>query len=190
MSLEKIVSRIEQDSKAAEQAILQESAQNREKQLKQANQEKARILKDFTAKAEQAIAQLRLREEAGLEMELKKNALASRKRSMDRAFEGVLEHFRALPAGEKKKLYAALMAQVVKDIPAGRIRHLKGEESLFSGFPGFKSGEPIQGVGGFIAVSTDGRLEMDMRFEVLLKDLWDRSLGEISAQLFGDGAQR
>ncbi|MDO9538180.1 MAG: hypothetical protein Q7J68_07660 [Thermoplasmata archaeon] len=187
MSLEKIVSKVEADSKAAEKAILQEGAKYRNEQLKLANQKRDEILTDFSQKAEQTITQLRAREEAGLEMEVKKQMLASRRKILDSAFEGVLEHFRNLPASTKKQLYAALMARVTKDISSGTIHCVKGDEALFSGFSAFTKGEPIQGVGGFIVKSSDGRLEMDMRFEVLLKDLWDRNLGEISAQLFSDG---
>ena len=187
MSLEKIVSKIEADSLAAEQAILQEAAKYRNEQHKLANQRKAEIMAEYKSKADNAIAQLSAREEAGLEMELKKSALASRKRTLDRAFESVLEHFRNLPASEKKKLYQALMARVTKEIPTGKIRPAKKEESLFSSIGAFKLGEPINCIGGFIAESPDGKLEMDMRFEVLLKDIWDHNLSEISALLFSNG---
>jgi vacuolar-type H+-ATPase subunit E/Vma4 len=187
MSLEKIVSKVESDSKAAEQAILQEAARYRNEQIRQTSLKRDEILKEFNLKAEQTIVQLRSREEAGLEMEVKKRMLSSRKNVLDSAFAGVLEHFKNLPAGAKKNLYAALMARVSKEIPSGKIRHLKGEESLFSGFKAYTKGEPTEGIGGFIVVSADGHLEMDMRFEVLLKELWDRNLGEISAKLFHDG---
>jgi vacuolar-type H+-ATPase subunit E/Vma4 len=187
MSLEKIVSKVESDSKAAEQAILQDAARHRNEQLKQASQKRDDVLKEFSLKAEQAITQLRSREEAGLEMEVKKRMLSSRRNVLDSAFAGVLEHFKNLPPGTKKNLYVALMGMVSKDIPSGKIRHLKGEDTLFSGFKAYTKGEPTEGIGGFIVVSADGRLEMDMRFEVLLKELWDRNLGEISTRLFNDG---
>ena len=187
MSLEKIVSKIDADSKAAELAILQEGARHRDEQLKAASQKRAEILKEFNVRAEQAITQLNSREIAGLEMEIKKRMLASRRRTLDSAFEGVLEHFKKLPNTAKKNLYAALMAKAMKDIPSGTVRHLKGEESLFSAYSSFRSGQPIDGIGGFIVQSPDGKLEMDMRLEVLLRELWDRNLGEISARLFSDG---
>jgi vacuolar-type H+-ATPase subunit E/Vma4 len=190
MSLEKIVSKVVADSQAAEQAILQGATRYRNEQLRQASQKSDEMLKEFNLKAEQAIAQLRSREEAGLEMEVKKRMLSSRKNTLDSAFAGVLEHFKNLPAGAKTGLYVALMARVSKEIPSGKIRHIKGEDSLFSGFKAYTKGEPIEGIGGFIVVSADGRMEMDMRFEVLLKELWDRNLGEISAKLFSDGAQK
>jgi len=189
MSLEKIVSKVEADSKAAEQVILQEAGQYRNGQLKQASKKCDAILKDFTQKAETTVAQLRSREEAGLEMEIKKRTLSSRKNILDSAFEGVLEHFKSLPASTKKDLYATLLSKASKEIPSGKIRHIKGEESMFSGFKAYTKGEPIDSIGGFIVESVDGRLEMDMRFEVLLKELWDRNLGEVSSMLFQDGAK-
>jgi len=190
MSLERIVSKVEQDSKAAEQAILSEAAQYRNSQLAEAKRKRDAILAEFAAKAEQAIAQMRSREEAGLEMEVKKMSLASRKRILDTAFRSVLEHFSGLPQARKRKVYAALLAKASEDIPRGKIRHLKGEEPLFPASQAYARGENITGAGGFIVESADGHLEMDMRFEVLLKDLWDRNLAEVSAMLFGDGGRQ
>ncbi len=187
MSLEKIVSKVEQDSKAAEQAMLQEAAKQRNERITQANRRRDEILAEHSHKALQTIAQLRSREEAGLEMEVKKRMLMSRKRILDTAFRGVLEHFAKLSPADKKKIYAALMAKAAKDIPSGRIHFVKGEESLFSGHSGYTKGGHITSAGGFILESDDGHLEMDMRFEVLLKDLWDRNLGEVSSMLFGEG---
>lgn len=187
MSLEKIVSKVERDSQAAEQAILQEAARYRNEQIAQANRRRDEILAEYSRKAAQTIDQLRSREEAGLEIEVKKRMLASRKRILDTAFRGVLEHFAKLPPADKKKIYAALMAKAAKDIPRGKIHLVKGEESLFSGHSGYTKGGHITGAGGFKLGSDDGHLEMDMRFEVLLKDLWDRNLGEVSSMLFGEG---
>jgi V/A-type H+-transporting ATPase subunit E len=190
MSLEKIVSKVEQDSKAAEQAILKEAARSRSELLAQAKQTRDEILSGYRQKADRTIAQMRTREEAGLEMEVKKRMLASRRKVLDSAFLGVMEHFANLPAASKKKIYAALMDSASRDLPRGKVRCVKGEESLFSGFPAYEKGAPIEGAGGFILESQDGRLEIDMRFEVLLKDIWDRNLGEISARLFDEGAPR
>lgn len=187
MSLEKIVSKVEADSKAAEAGILREAEAQRQEALAAAKMRRDELLAEYKARAEQAVAQLKAREEAGLEMELKKRTLASRRRTLDRAFTSVLAHFAALPQDSKKRLYKSMMARVSAEIPGGKLRCRKGDEGLLSGFRGFSAGEPIDCAGGFIAVSDDGRVEVDMRFEVLLREVWDRNLGEVSAILFGDG---
>lgn len=186
MSLEKIVSKVEADSKEAEARTIGEAERQRDEILASAGKRRDELLAEYREKAEQAAALLRSREEAGLEMELKKRTLASRKRTLDRAFASVLAHFAGLAPDVKKRLYSALMARVAAEMPSGKTRCRKGDEGLLSGFPGFSTGEPIDCAGGFIAVSLDGRIEVDMRFEVLLRDIWDRNLGEVSAMLFGD----
>jgi V/A-type H+-transporting ATPase subunit E len=187
MSLENIVSRVEADSRAAEAGILREAEAQRDEALAAARRRSGEVLAGHRAASEAATAHLRSREEAGLEMELKKRTLASRRRTLDQAFESVLCAFAELPQDEKRRLYKAMMARAAAEIRSGKVRCRKGDEMLLSGFQGFSVGEPIDCRGGFIAVSQDGRVEVDMRFEVLLRDLWGRNLGAVSGILFGDG---
>ena len=187
MGLEKIVSKILADSKAKEQSILADAQKDSQGILADAQKQKAEILDSYKVKAEQSAAQMRAREEAGMEIEVNKKMLSIRREILEDAFEGVLQHFMKIQDSEKRKLYTAMVARLRTEIPSGTIHCRKGEEGMFSGVSGFRVGPPVDTIGGFIAENSDGTLIMDMRLEVLLKEIWDKHLVEVSGLLFPDG---
>jgi vacuolar-type H+-ATPase subunit E/Vma4 len=49
---------------------------------------------------------------------------------------------------------------------------------------GFKFGDDVEGLGGFILVSKDAAVSLDFRFDGILETTWDNHLGQVSAKLF------
>ena len=187
MGLDKIVTRVIADSKANEANILAEANKEREELLREAAKKRAEILESFRIDMEKTISLMKKRADAGMEIDVKKEMLSTRKRILENVFHEVLEHFCEIPEASKRKLYSALTTKLLGEFTQGTIRCRKGEEHLFRGIGQFTVGEPIDTVGGFMAESADGNLVMDMRFEGLLKELWDSNLDKISSLLFEDG---
>ena len=50
---------------------------------------------------------------------------------------------------------------------------------------GFKLGDDVEGLGGFILESKDGSAVMDYRFDYRLEMAWKNSLAEVNNILFG-----
>jgi len=187
MGLDKIVTKILADSKAKEQSIISDAHKQSEELMADAMRQKAELLDSYQKRAEQAIAQMKVREGAGMEIEVKKKLLSTRREILEDTFDSVLEHFMNLPESEKRKLYSAMMTRLKVEFQGGKIHCRRGEEGLFPAMPGFTMVEPVETMGGFIAESNDGSLMVDMRFEALLKEIWDSHLVEISGILFPDG---
>lgn len=187
MGLDKIVTRVVADSKANEANIIAEANKEREELLHEAAKKRAEILETFRVDMEKTISQMKVRAEAGMEIDVKKEMLSTRKHILENMFEKVLEHFRDIPDANKRKLYSSLTAKLLGEFTQGTIHCRRGEEHLFRGIGQFTVGEPIDTAGGFLAESADGNLVMDMRFEGLLKELWDDNLDKISNLLFEDG---
>ena len=51
---------------------------------------------------------------------------------------------------------------------------------------GFKMGEDIEGLGGFVLESKDGSTMLDFRFDMMLEEAWKNTLGEINGILFNE----
>ena len=171
MGLDKIVTRVVADSKANEANIIAEANKDREETLREAAKKRAEILETFRVDMEKTISQMKVRAEAGMEIDVKKEMLSTRKQILENMFEKVLEHFREIPDATKRKLYSALTTKLLEEFTQGTIHCRSGEEHLFRGIGQFSVGQPIDTAGGFIAESSDGNLVMDMRFEGLLKEL-------------------
>ena len=187
MSLEKIVASILANSKADEQNILLEARADARAVMDEASHGKAKILENYRIKTEKTISMMKERAEAGMEIDEKKEILSIRRQILEDMFNRVLEHFSNLPDASKQKLYSAMAARLLTEFTRGRIHCRRDEAHLLGGIGQFSMGEPIDTAGGFLAENDDGTLVMDMRFEVLLKDLWDRNLDIISGLLFEDG---
>ena len=186
MGLDKIVTRVVADSKAGEANIIAEANKEREALLHEAASKRAEILETFRIDMEKTISQMKIRAEAGMEIDVKKEMLSTRKQILENMFQKVLEHFSEISDASKRKLYSALTSKLLLEFTQGTIHCRKGEEPLFRGIGQFTVGEPIDTAGGFMAESADGNLVMDMRFEGLLKELWDDNLDKISSFLFDD----
>ena len=187
MGLEKIVERIVVESQAEEKRIISEAEAERQKMLGEAGKKRDEILADYRKRMEEAVVQLKQREAARTEVEVKKRFLEIRKEILDDAYRTVLEHFSALPEDTRRKYYSAMLKQVVAELPSGVIRCGKGEERFFSGIPNFTVGENIDCIGGFLAESTDGSVVLDMRFDDIVREIWERNAGEISRTIFPEG---
>ncbi len=186
MGLDKIVSKILADSKSREQSIVSGAQKEGKELLAEARKKKSEIIDAYQEKADQAIEDMKAREKAGMEIEVKKNMLSVRREILEEAFDSVLEHFLNLPDNEKRVIYSATISRLQGEFQQGRIHCRRGEENFFSGIPNFTVAEPVDTIGGFIAENTDGSLIIDMRFETLLKEIWDHHLVEISGILFRD----
>jgi len=187
MGLDKIVTRVIADSKTNEASILAEARNDREALLKEASRKVAEIAESYKNNSEKTLSQMKTRAEAGMEIDVKKEMLSTRKRILENVFDKVVEHFSEIPNADKRKLYSAMATKLLDEFTQGTIHCRKGEEALFAGMNNFTIGEPIDTVGGFMAESADGNLVMDMRFEGLLKEIWDNNLDSISNMLFEDG---
>lgn len=184
MGLDKIVVSILADSKAKEQSILSGAEAEAKAIMDEANRRKAEVLDDYRRRADESVASLKERQKAGLEIEVKKQMLSTRKEILDDSFDRILKYFGALPEPDRKKLYSAMTSRLLTQFKIGTIHCRKDDEHLFSGLSGFTIGQPMDIVGGFMAENQDGTLVFDMRFEVLLEDMFNRHLGDISNMLF------
>ena len=49
----------------------------------------------------------------------------------------------------------------------------------------YKMGDDVDGLGGFMLESEDGRLSFDLRFDTLLEEAWTQQRAAVNETLFG-----
>ena len=190
MELEKIIAGIEADSLSGARKIIDLAEQEKKKLLDEAQKQRQETLSRCSKTTVEQMEQLAIREKARTDVEVKKTTLIQEKLILQKAFDAVLAHFEKLPENRKRAYYSALMTNVRSEMPTGMIHCRKGEEPLFSAFSQYKLGENIETIGGFTVESNDGTIMLDMRFENLLKDIWEKHIGEIAALLLDNGAKQ
>ena len=187
MGLEKVLDRIEADSRADEAGLQAKAHEDALAFMAEAKAKRELTLAGYGAKAKEEVKLLQAREAARTEVEAKKAILACRKAVLDEAFEAVLDAMKRLPAAETKRYYVSLLARLGPEFAGGVIRCRKGDEGQFAGVKGMAVKGDLDAAGGFVAESRDGTLAADMRFESLLATAWERRIAEASGILFGKG---
>ena len=119
MGLDKIVTRVVADSKANEANIIAKANKEREELLREAAKKRTEILEAFRVDMEKTISQMKERAEAGMEIDIKKEMLSTRKQILENMFDRVLEHFREIPDTSKRELYSALTKKLLDEFTQG-----------------------------------------------------------------------
>ena len=119
------------------------------------------------------------------DLESKKLVLSKRKEILNEAFESALRQIESVPADKKLAYYKAMVASAKTIIPEPKA--VMSENDNFSAADlGVKSVEKNANVrSGLLLQSEDGKIEVDMQLEVLLQNIWDSNLKQLSDILFG-----
>lgn len=119
------------------------------------------------------------------DLESKKLVLSKKKEILTEAFESALRQIESVPADKKLAYYKAMVASAKTIIPEPKA--VMSEKDNFSAADlGVKSVEKSASVrSGLLLQSEDGKVEVDMQFEVLLQNIWDSNLKQLSDILFG-----
>jgi vacuolar-type H+-ATPase subunit E/Vma4 len=129
------------------------------------------------AKREQEL--LEARAEAKRQLESRQKLLAYKQQLIDNAFKAAQEQL--AHSSKKRQLLRQLLQRASKQIAIGSIITTKDSARMF------KVRTKVEpGLGGFVALSKDGKVRIDMRFETLLAEVKERKTAEIAKILFAE----
>ena len=165
--------------------------------LADAEAEAAKIKGDAEVEAESAekadaqavaaeIERLTTQELSSAEIEARKIVLNAQKEILDRLRDSVLDALVNLPAERPEALMKKLLKIAERDLPDGILRCAERDCDMVARNSRYERGEPIETAGGFVVTAKDGSLTLDMRFETLVDDFWNRRLKEITERLFSE----
>ena len=134
--------------------------------------------------SERLVQRMTTQETARAELESKKIVLGSQKEILDRVYETALQRLGNLPQNES--LLRTLVSNNRTEVSAGRVYCNRKDEIFVRGLVGNNFGGTIECVGGLVIESHDGTRRVDLRFETMLREIWDDSIKDVSDTLWGE----
>jgi len=121
-------------------------------------------------------------------LESRKGILESRQEVLGKARNGALERLRALPIIDRERIMRRLLSKARNIIPDGTVcARSEDQDILKANIGSYRIGPPTKISGGIIVNSLDRRKRLDLSFETLFDETWERNFSEISRFLFKEG---
>jgi len=184
MSLEKVIESILETGKKEAQQIVQQGKKEREEQVKTAQEAGQNLLNSKIEESKKLVQRMNTQEIARAELESKKIVLGSQKEILDSVYDTALQRLGNLPQNET--LLRTLVSSNQSDITAGRVYCNQKDEAFVKGLVGSNFGGTTDCIGGLIIESQDGKMRVDLRYETMLREIWDDSIKDISDLLWGE----
>lgn len=185
MTLDSVTKEIEAFAQASAAKLREEQAAEIEDINDQADAQIAEMKEKQEKRISEAKEILDRQERSSADLESKKLILAKKKEILDRAFESALSELESMPA-EKKKAYYQAIVKAAKDIIPEPKALISAGDAFTAEDLGVRAVEKDSKIrSGLILQSADGALEVDMQYSVLLQNIWDSNLKQLSGILFG-----
>jgi len=182
MTLEAVAQAILEQGKAEADLILEEAHIERERMLSEARDEVAKLVGDAVARARQTGDRRRVQELARGELEARKIVLAAQKEALDEVYRKTLERLANLKDGDA--LLAVLLKANDSEWRIGQVYANAKDEPLVKRIVGNRFAGGIDAVGGVVIEASDGTRRLDLRYDSILRDVWDDSVKEVAEILW------
>lgn len=188
MSLDTLVEEIRKKSDDQVKEIKDEGQKEADSIISEAKEEANKILEDARKDAEDEAERLRRQEVSGLNLEMKREALAKRKELPEQVFEKLQEKVKGMDADTKKKLISSL---IKNNASSGDVIYSnKDDESIVkdvvSSINDVEYGGNVDCLGGVIVESKGGEVRINLTFDEMLNQLYDDKMNEVTKILFGE----
>lgn len=183
MTLETVVEAILENGKAEAQAILSEAQADRERMLVEARAEGAKETADAEGRGRSSAERRRVQALARAELEARKIVLAQQREALDRVYQGTLERLGNLPENAEF-LRSLLKANEAEWRGGGKVYARADDESVVRKIVGSAFAGTIEAAGGVVIESADGTRRIDLRYESILRDVWDDAVKEVAETLW------
>ena len=183
MSLETLAAEITKQAQEEAGAILNEAKTEAKRIEEEASSDATQTSSMATSKAERESEQISIELVASARQANQKRALIARREELELTWEAAKEEVSSPKLAGRKKILDSLVKEASDTKADVVMRPVKTDRSALSK-SGFKMGEDIEGLGGFVLESKDGSTMLDFRFDMMLEEAWKNTLGEINEILF------
>lgn len=189
MSLESVLQAIQAKGREEADAVLAAGGTERERILAEAGTSMAKIIADAEAQARVQAERRRTQELARAELESRRTALAAQKEELDEVYRRTLARLGELEGAADIVRYLLRKNEAIwKD--GGRVYATSKDAATVKAAVGPAYAGPMDGIGGFVLESRDGTVRMDLRYEALLRDVWNNAIKEVAEVLWPSRAPR
>lgn len=183
MTLDTVVQAILDQGRTESEEILQGARSERDRILGEVRAEGQKSLEAAERRAREAAERRRVQEMARGELEARKIVLATQKESLDLAYEQTLRRL-----GELKEnaefLQRLLKANETEWRQGGRVYANARDEPAVRRIVGDRFAGRIECAGGVVIESEDDTRRVDLRYESILRDVWNDSVREVAETLW------
>ena len=183
MSLETLAAEITKQAQEEAGAILNEAKTEAKRIEEEASSDATQTSSMATSKAERESEQISIELVASARQANQKRALIARREELELTWEAAKEEVSSPKLAGRKKILDSLVKEASDTKADVVMRPVKTDRGALSK-SGFKMGDDIEGLGGFVLESKDGSTMLDFRFDMMLEEAWKNTLGEINEILF------
>jgi len=183
LTLDTVIQAIQAKGKAEVDQILAEAQAERERTLSEVRVEADRALEDAEARAKVAAERKRVQDLARAELEARKLVLAAQKEDLDEVYRRALARLSSLRENPEF-LGMLLKANEAEWKTGGKVYSSAKDEAVVKGLVGKAYAGHIDTSGGLIIESADGSRRVDLRYESILRDVWNDSVREVAEILW------
>ena len=183
MGLDAIVEEIKAKGKAEADRIEKETAAEVSRVTAEARSQAARIKAAQQEAAKKEIERIRTQEMSGAALEVKRAMLNARKELLDEVNDKAKETISKLPADKNQKLLKSIIDK--NQANNSRIYSAEKDKDAVKKLTKLKHAGNIDSIGGVIIENETATEYLDFRYEIILKDVSERSLKQVSDILFG-----
>ena len=151
--------------------------------LDDARQAAKKIMGERLSKAEDDIKKIRQQETSSSNLEVKRAILNARKEVLENVYQQVVEKTATLSPSKNEELLKAIIEK--QQCNGSRIYSNRDSEDIVKRLSSLEYAGNIECIGGVVIENEDGTIRLDYTYDLLLKNVNDQSLKQLSDILFG-----
>lgn len=183
MGLEIVVKDIQEGARAEVSRIKAEGDAKASEILNEAKEVQKKMLGDSLAKAEEDLQNLHQQVISSANLEVKRITLNKRKDLLDKVYSQSVESIKSMPASKKEELLKHIINKY--EASGARIYSSKASEETVKKLSSLTYAGNIDSIGGVVLENEDRTVRLDFTYDSILKNVYERSLKQISDILYG-----
>lgn len=183
MTLDTVIQAIQAKGKAEVDAILAEAQADRQRTLSDVRSEADKALAEAEVRAEEIADRKRVQDLARAELEARKLVLAAQKEVLDEVYQRALARLGNLKENPEF-LQLLLKANEAEWRGGGKVYSNARDEAAVKALVGKAYAGHMDATGGLIIESADASRRVDLRYESILRDVWNDSVREVAEVLW------
>ena len=183
MSLENVLQDIESKGQAEAEGVVAAARAERARILAEAEASMAKVIAEAEDQARQRAERRRTQELARAELESRRTALAAQKEELDEVYRQALARLGDLSSSAD--IVRSLLTQqetIWKE--GGKVYATRKDVAPAKALVGPAYAGTVEGVRGVVLESRDGTVRIDLRFEALLREVWNNTVKEVAEILW------
>ncbi|AKB77093.1 V-type ATP synthase subunit E [Methanosarcina horonobensis HB-1 = JCM 15518] len=183
MGLEIVIKDIQEGARAEVSRIKTEGDAKASEITNEAKEVQKKMLGDSLAKVEEDLQKLHQQVISSANLEVKRITLNKRKELLDKVYSQTVESIKSMPASKQEELLKHIINK--NEASGARIYSNKESEGTVRKLSSLTYAGNIDCIGGVVLENEDGTVRLDFTYDSILKNVYERSLKQISDILYG-----